>query len=68
MKFEERINNLIDGKKSLDKVYENINFICVYEFKWSYHELMSTPIPFVLTTIDKWNEMKKAEKKALKRR
>lgn len=68
MNFQDRIENLIGEKKSPEKVFNNINFICVHEFHWSYKELMNTPIPFVLTMIEKWSKLDKAEKKAAKRR
>lgn len=67
--FQKRIKNLVDGNKdNIEDIFNNINYICTSEFHWSYKDLMSTPIPFVLITIDKWNKQKKAEAKAAKRR
>lgn len=69
MNFQKRIENLVSGKqKSPEQVFNNINFICTYEFHWSYEQLMKSPIPYVLDMVDKWDKMKLEEQKAAKRR
>lgn len=68
--FQSRISNLINGDKlnKNNENYSNVNFICAKEFGWSYIDLMQTPIPYVLDIIDKWQQLKKEEKKAYKKR
>lgn len=69
MDFQDRIKNLVKGdSKSPDEIFHNINFICTQEFHWSYQDLMSTPIPYVLQMVDRYDKMKKSEAKAYKRR
>jgi len=69
MDFQDRIKNLVSGgKDNYENAFNNINYICTSEFHWSYNDLMNTPIPYVLTMIDKYTEHKKIEAKANKRR
>ena len=69
MELKQKIEGLINKTNKIDNdQYMESSFICIYEFKWSYQELMNTPIPFVLTILNKWSSMKKEEKKAMKKR
>ena len=70
MNFQKKIEQNIglNKRKNPHDVFNNINFICAHEFKWSYKDIVDSPIPFVLSMLNKWQEMKKEEKKAMKKR
>ena len=66
MNLQQRVESLRKDK-SWESNYETMNFICVNEFKWSYPDLIKTPIPFVLSMTGYWDKVKKEEKKASRR-
>ena len=68
MNFQQRIENKINKSSSIDGHFKSINFICVNEFKWSYEQLMKTPIPFVIQIMDSFDKLKKEERKQNKKR
>ena len=64
---KKRIERLF-GKKGKGDDDENLcvaNFVLCQEFKWSYRDLVETPIPFVLKVLDLLKEQKDKEKKEM---
>lgn len=69
MNFQQRIEQAI-GKKSkpAEKVFHEVCFILAKEFGWSYNDIMSAPIPFVLGVLDELRDFNKREEAAMKKR
>ena len=67
-RIERKIRKIL-GKESNDTetIFNNINFILSYEFKWDFDTIMNTPIPFILDIINKYKKVKEEERKSLRR-
>lgn len=68
MNFSNIIENTIIKKTDTTKIYNNINYLMIREFGWSYKELMETPIPFVFDMYDLIKKQSEESKKHNKKR
>jgi len=63
MNFQQRIDNLVRGEsKSSDDYYEEIMFVLIQEYHWSYEEINEAPINFILNLLKRLKKYRKQQK------
>lgn len=54
--------------KNQDKQFNNLLYIILIDWKWNYETFLNTPIPIINRCLKIYNEVKKAEQRAAKRK
>jgi len=70
MNFQSRIERSILKSKHRSGVdiFHEVCFVLAKEFGWSYNDISTCPIPFVLGTLNELDKFRKLEEAARKRR